>query len=86
MSPEILKLIRIRDRLFARKKREPENDLVKITYNKVRNIVSRKISKAKKDHNMSYFETHSNNIKKKHGKELRRLSTLKSQLTFLFHS
>ena len=64
MTPEILKLIRIRDRLFARKKREPENDLVRVTYNKVRNKVSRKISKAKKDHNMSYFETHSNNIKK----------------------
>ena len=25
ITPEILKLIRIRDRLFARKKREPEN-------------------------------------------------------------
>ena len=43
MTPEILKLIRVRDRLFARKKREPENDLVKVTYNKVRNIVSRNI-------------------------------------------
>ena len=27
MTPEILSLIRIRDRLFARKKREPDNDL-----------------------------------------------------------
>ena len=31
MTPEILKLIRVRDRLFARKKREPDNDLVKVT-------------------------------------------------------
>ena len=30
MTPEILKLIRVRDRLFARKKREPENDLVRL--------------------------------------------------------
>ena len=27
MNPEILKLIRTRDRLFARRKREPDNDL-----------------------------------------------------------
>ena len=33
-------------------------------YNRVRNKVSRKILKAKKDHNKSYFETHRNNIKK----------------------
>ena len=64
MTPEILKLIRVRDRLFARKKREPENDLVKGIYNRVRNKVSRKILQAKKDHNKSYFETYSNNIKK----------------------
>ena len=64
MTPEILKLIRVRDRLFARKKREPDNDLVKVTYNRVRNIVSRKILKSKRDHHKSYFETHNNNIKK----------------------
>ena len=31
MNSDILKLIRIRDRLFARKKREPDNELVKVT-------------------------------------------------------
>ena len=30
------KLIRIRDRLFARKKKEPENELVKVTYNRAK--------------------------------------------------
>ena len=64
MTTEIIKLIRIRDRLFARKKREPGNDLVKLTYNRVRNIVSRKILKAKQSHYKSYFDTHSNNIRK----------------------
>ena len=50
--------------MFARKKREPENDLVKVTYNRVRNIVSRKVVKAKRDHYKSYFDTHNDNIKK----------------------
>ena len=30
----------------------------------MRNIVSRKILKSKRDHHKSYFETHNNNIKK----------------------
>ena len=64
MTPELLKLIRIRDRLFARKKREPDNLLVKQTYNRARNRVNRDIQKAKKEHYKSYFETHSTNIKK----------------------
>ena len=64
MTPDIVKLIRIRDRLFSRKKREPDNILVRETYNRVRNRVNRYIQKAKKDHYKSYFETHSTNIRK----------------------
>ena len=64
LTPEILKLIRFRDRLFARKKREPDNVLVRETYNKVRNKVNREVKRSKKEHNKSYFEAHSNNIRK----------------------
>ncbi len=48
ITPEIQKLIRLRDRLFSRKKREPNNILVKETYNRVRNKVSREIQKSNK--------------------------------------
>ena len=71
MTPEILKLIRVRDRLFARKKREPDNDLVKVTYNRVRNLVSRKISKAKKEHYHILILIAITS--KKHGKVLKKL-------------
>ena len=64
ITPNIQKLIRVRDRLFARKKREPDNILVKETYARVRNRVSREIQKAKKSHHKSYFETHNTNIRK----------------------
>ena len=48
MTPQILKLIRIRDRLFARKKKEPDNILIKQIYNQARNRVNRNTQKAKK--------------------------------------
>ena len=35
MTNDIMKLIKVRDRLFERKKREPANDLVKTTYKRV---------------------------------------------------
>ena len=54
----------MRDRLFARKKREPDNDLVKQTYNRARNRVGREIQKAKRSHNKTYFEAHKTNIRK----------------------
>ena len=63
ITPEIQKLIRIRDRLFARKKRQPENEYVKDVYNKVRNKVSRELAKSKKEHYNSYFDEHNTNIK-----------------------
>ena len=64
MTPEILKMIRIRDRLFARKKREPDNVTVREAYNKIRNKVSRETSKAKRNHHKSFFENNNNNIRK----------------------
>ena len=38
------------------KKREPDNVLVRETYNRVRNRVNREIKRSKKDHHKSYFE------------------------------
>ena len=64
ITPEIRKLIKIRDRLYARKKREPGNEHVKKVYNQVRNRVSRKIKKSEQNHYVSYFEEQNNNIKK----------------------
>ena len=39
ITPEIIKLIRVRDRLFTQKKRDPDNLLVKQAYNQARNRV-----------------------------------------------
>ena len=64
ISPEISKLIRVRDKLFARKKRQPNNERVKELYNNVRNKVTRELKRSKKDYYSSYFVEHQSNIKK----------------------
>ena len=64
ITPEIQKLIKIRDRLHARKKRQPENIHVRTVYNQARNRVSRLLDKSEKEHHESYFEEHTMNIKK----------------------
>ena len=64
MTNKIMKLIRIRDRLFERKKKEPGNAQVTEVYKKVRNKVSNEIKKSKNDYYKKYFESHSNDIKK----------------------
>ena len=56
--------MRIRDRLFERKKRQPLNDHVRVVYNRVRNRVSRQLAKSKKEHYESYFDEMNSNIKK----------------------
>ena len=64
ITDDIKKLIKIRDNLFARKKRQPENMHVKEVYNIARNRVSRALSKCKIEYNQKYFEQLSTNIKK----------------------
>ncbi len=64
MTPELMKLIKIRDRLFARKKREPNNITLKETYNRVRNRVNRDIRKSKVDYQKAYFEEHKADMRK----------------------
>ena len=48
LSAEIRKLIKIRNKAFARKKRQPNNESCKRLYNLLRNRVNREIKKSKK--------------------------------------
>ena len=64
ISKELIKMIKIRNRLFQRKKRQPNNLNVKKLYNLFRNRINREIKKSKKDYYNQYFENNSNDIKK----------------------
>ena len=48
ITPEISKMIKIRNKTFARKKRQPNNENIKRLYNLFRNRVSRELKKSKK--------------------------------------
>ena len=48
ISKELIKLIKIRNRLFQRKKRQPNNLNVKKLYNLFRNRINRQIKKSRK--------------------------------------
>ena len=61
ITPDIQKMIQVRDRLFARKKRQPLNDHVQEVYNLARNRVTREIEKSKKSYYDTYFEEHNTN-------------------------
>ena len=64
ITPVITKMINIRNKLFRRKKRQPDNVNVKRAYNLFRNRVIRELKKSKKSYYSNYFEEHNNNIKK----------------------
>ena len=64
ITPKLSKMIKIKNKMFERKKRQPLNDYVKFLYNIFRNRVNRELKKSKKSYYDSYFEEHSNNIKK----------------------
>ena len=64
ITPVITKMINIRNKLFRRKKRQPDNVNVKRVYNLFRNRVIRELKKSKKSYYSNYFEEHNNNIKK----------------------
>ena len=61
ITPDIQKLLKVRDRLFARKKRQPDNEHVRNIYNQARNRASRELEKSQKEHYETYFEEHSTN-------------------------
>ena len=64
ITPEISKMIKIKNKMFARKKRQPTNETVKGLYNDFRNRGNRELKKSKKSYYAAYFEEHSKNIKK----------------------
>ena len=57
-------MIRIRNKIFARKKRQPSNMNCKRLYNLFRSRVNRELKKSKKIYYVDYFIEHVNNIKK----------------------
>ena len=81
INRDIQKLIRVRDKLFARKKRQPDNERVRQAYNTVRNRVTHAIFKSKKEHYKSYFEEQKTNIKKT-WEGIRKIVNVKKQSTF----
>ena len=57
-------MIKVRNKLFAREKRQPNNAGVCELFKKFRNRINREILKSKKDYFAKYFSDYSNNIKK----------------------
>ena len=64
ISTEISKLIKVRNKIFARKKRQPNNTNNKSLYNLFRNRVNCEIKKSKKQYYAEFSKTNKMNIKK----------------------
>ena len=64
ISKELNKMIHIKNKLFYRTKRQPNNKEVKSLYNKFRNRVNRELRKSKIEYYSQYFEDNNNNSKK----------------------
>ena len=62
ITPDLCRMIKTKNKLFERKKRQPTNDNVKLLYNIFRNRVNRELKK--KSYYATYFEEHCYNIKK----------------------
>ena len=61
---ELNKMITIKNKLFNRKKRQPNNEDIKRLYNLFRNRVNRELIKSKKNYYAKYFEDNNSNSKK----------------------
>ena len=68
ITSELNKMIKIRNKLFQRKKRQPNNENNKRLYNLFRNRVTRELRKSKKSYYNEFFKTNTNNIKKNMGR------------------
>ena len=64
ITQDLRKMIRIRNKLFNRKKRQKYNFNTSRLYNLFRNRVVRECKKAKKEYYNSYFEEHRSDVKK----------------------
>ena len=63
MSADILKLIKVRNKVFARRKRQPDNENCKRLYNLLRNRFNRELKKSTKQYYAEYFASSINNTK-----------------------
>ena len=59
ITPDLCHMIKVKTKLFERKKTQPTNDNVKLLYNMFRNRVNRELKKTKKSYYATYFEEHS---------------------------
>ena len=57
-------MINIKNKLFNRKKRQPNNMNIRILYNIFRNRVNRELKNSKKEYYSQYFEDNKKNSKK----------------------
>ena len=57
-------MIKARNKLFARRKSQPENDHVTEVFKKFKNKIKREITKSKKYYFANYFKDCSGNVKK----------------------
>ena len=64
ISTKIVKMIKIKNKLFYRKKRQPNNENVKKLYKLFRNRVNRELIKSKKEYYSQYFDDNKKNSKK----------------------
>ena len=64
ISNDLNKMIKIKNELFYRKKRQPYNISIKLLYNKFRNRVNRELRKSKIEYYSQYFNDNKNNCKK----------------------
>ena len=62
ITPELSKIIKIKNKMFGRKKRQPTNENVKCLYNIFRNRVNKELKRSKKHYYAAYFEEDNNNI------------------------
>ena len=64
ITPNIIKKINHRNKLFLKRKKKPDDIDLKVIYNKFRNSVARDIKKSKKYYYSNYFEECKTNMKK----------------------
>ena len=64
ITPELQKMIRIRNRLFKKKKIQKDNVNTRRAYNLFHNRVIRRLKKAKIDYYNNYFQDNKNNANK----------------------
>ena len=64
INSTLSKMIRMKNKLFKRSKRQPSNESIKALYNKFRNRVDRELKRSKKSYFSNYFDKHSSNIRK----------------------